>query len=100
MYLKNLNGKHYLIRGNHDSNQVDTAGFIWVKATAMVKIEDNYVWLSHYAHRVWNRAHYGVPHFFGHTHGSLRNPEKRSLDVGVDCWNYAPVSWEKLKGKF
>jgi calcineurin-like phosphoesterase family protein len=97
-YLKELNGTHYLIRGNHDPKESMAAGFKWVKDTAMLTVDKgSFVWLSHYAHLVWNRKHYGIPHLFGHTHGSLREPQQNSLDVGVDCWDYFPVSLAELK---
>lgn len=41
--------------------------------------------LSHYAHRVWDKSHHGRYHLFGHSHGSLDHLEwGRSMDVGVD----------------
>lgn len=53
--------------------------------------------LMHYAMRVWNRKHYGTWHLHGHSHGRLA-PEggTLALDIRVDSWNYAPVSFEQL----
>ena len=48
------------------------------------------VWLSHYAHRVWDGMWRGDIHAFGHSHGSLPGTA-RSCDVGVDAWEYRPV---------
>lgn len=47
--------------------------------------------LCHYAFRTWNKSHHGSYHVYGHTHGNLPN-YRRSMDVGVDCNNYAPIS--------
>lgn len=47
--------------------------------------------LCHYAMRVWDRSHYGSLHLFGHSHGSI-NGWGRSMDVGVDCHDFYPIS--------
>ena len=55
------------------------------------------LYLSHYCHAVWQHADRGVYHLYGHTHGNLESwreahmPHALAMDVGVDCWNYAPV---------
>lgn len=49
--------------------------------------------LCHYSMRTWDRSHYGSVHFFGHSHNRLEG-HGRSCDVGVDAWNYKPVSLE------
>ena len=37
-------------------------------------------------------------HLFGHSHSTLPDdPNSLSCDVGVDAWNYAPVSFEQLQ---
>lgn len=106
-YLKRLNGKHYLIKGNHEGSDWKNAGFIWVKDVATIRVctrrlnEYQDIFLSHYSHRRWNRAHHSVWHLFGHSHGQLEDYFK-SCDVGVDVpeWNYSPVSVEQLKERF
>jgi calcineurin-like phosphoesterase family protein len=98
-YLRQLNGTHYLIKGNHEGNDWKDAGFKWCREVATIKVEKEFIFLSHYAHRVWNRAHYGVYHAFGHSHGGM--PDYcRSCDVGVDAWNYKPVSMDQLILRF
>ena len=47
--------------------------------------------LCHYALRVWDRAHYGSWHLYGHSHGQLPSLGL-SLDVGVDCHGYRPLN--------
>jgi len=52
----------------------------------MIKIGEQQIWLSHYAHRVWNKSHHGVFHLFAHSHNSLPDdPNSLSFDVGVDA---------------
>lgn len=56
--------------------------------------------LCHYAMRTWDRQHYGSIQLFGHSHGKLQLPlAGRQLDVGVDVWDYAPVSMEQVLEK-
>lgn len=43
------------------------------------------MWMSHYAHMVWNKSHHGVWHLYGHSHSTLPESDNRlCMDVGVD----------------
>ncbi len=54
--------------------------------------------LFHYALRVWNASHWGSYHLYGHSHGSLPDdPTARSFDIGVDCHEYYPLSYNEVK---
>jgi calcineurin-like phosphoesterase family protein len=102
--LKRLNGKHFLIWGNHDETAekvmkqcYGAPKFEWAKDVKLIKPRAQYpsIWMSHYAHRVWPDSHKGSYHVYGHTHAVLPD-YRRSCDVGVDNWDYAPVSLETL----
>jgi calcineurin-like phosphoesterase family protein len=84
---RRLNGTIFFIEGNHDSSarQIrDT--FAWYDKTKLVTINGRDVYMSHYAHRVWPRSHYGVYHAYGHSHNSLPDdPFSLGMDVGVDA---------------
>jgi calcineurin-like phosphoesterase family protein len=60
------------------------------------------VYLSHYAHVVWHHSDRGVYHLYGHSHGNLEMwrerhmPAALSMDVGVDCRGYRPVSFAEV----
>lgn len=105
--LRRLNGAKYLVRGNHDQKISDSKflqwGFHWVKDVFELKLNQNNekfsIWLSHYAHLTWPKKHYGTWHLFGHSHGKIIG-QGLSTDVGVDCWNYYPISLEELKEFF
>lgn len=91
-----LNGVKYLVRGNHDKDP-PTAAFAWIKDMHTVKVDvggqEQRIVLCHYAMRVWDRSHHGAWHLYGHSHDSLPDdPNALSLDIGVDCWDYTPVS--------
>jgi len=96
--LKRLNGKIYLIKGNHEKPALACASrFEWIKDVWEVRDGNQSLWLSHYAHRVWNKGHHGVWHLYGHSHGTLPDdPESNSIDIGVDCHNYVPLSLQEI----
>jgi calcineurin-like phosphoesterase family protein len=111
-FAKRLNGQKYLIFGNHDKalrkNKPFLDLFIWAKDFAEIKVPDldiegrsrhsQSITLCHYAMRVWNKSHYGAWQLYGHSHGSLADdPTSRQVDVGVDNWDYYPVSYQQLK---
>lgn len=119
--LDRLNGKMFLIMGNHDRikeilkldrfEKIHEYGTeIWVKDTDLnYKEKDGkeiqgyqQIILSHYPILEWNRAHHGSYHLHGHTHQSLLTvyPEyyqKRVMDVGCNGTNYTPVSYTQIK---
>ena len=101
-YIKRLNGQIHLILGNHDKHTVtDAKGFAWMGKkyqSKMVKIGEQYVFMSHYACRVWDHSHHGAWGLFGHSHNTLPDdPNSLSCDVGQDAWKFTPVSFEEIK---
>jgi calcineurin-like phosphoesterase family protein len=94
-----LNGKINLILGNHDDAKLleKTNRFDSIQDVKMITINGQKIFLSHYAHRVWDKSHRGVLHLYGHSHGSLPDdPNSLSFDVGVDCHNFYPLSFEEV----
>ena len=100
IYLPRLNGQKRLIIGNHDhSNRVKkAAGWNTINDMLTVKVDDVSIVLCHYGLRVWNKSHYGALHFYGHSHGSLPG-DSQSIDVGVDCWDFRPISLEEIQSR-
>ena len=101
-----LNGKIHLIIGNHESSALEISDcFESIQHYLELTIEDNYAFkgqrfivLLHYAMKVWNASHYGTWHLYGHTHGELPDDETSlSFDVGVDCHNFYPISYNEVK---
>lgn len=90
-----LNGRIHLIWGNHDSNAVRKSS-CWSSSQPVheLKLDGKLIVLSHYAHRVWNKMHYGSFMLYGHSHGGLPG-NSQSLDVGCDAWDYTPVTFEQ-----
>lgn len=94
--LKRLNGNIHIIWGNHDKTlQANIPALIadtpvkTVQHYREIKINGQMIVLFHFGQRVWNRAHHGAIHLYGHSHGSLP-PHGKSVDVGVDCKEITP----------
>ena len=98
--LSRLQGDIILIKGNHDK-------LAWANRGRFFAFHDSYhettingqrITMCHYAMKVWNKSHYGSWHLYGHSHGTLPDdPTSRSFDVGVDCHNYFPLSFEEVE---
>jgi len=99
-----FHGNKHFILGNHDKKKqiekIAKRGAInWVKEVYGLKVDKHYLWLSHYPHRSWNKSSHGSFHLFGHSHGGFED-YGLSTDVGVDAWNYRPVSFEMILERF
>ncbi len=96
-YLDRLHGIKHLVVGNHDNEDTVTApGWSSVQQIADISVDGFRLVLCHYAMRTWQRQHHGTLHLYGHSHGLLP-ADRRSLDVGVDCWDYRPVSLPEIR---
>ena len=108
--LKRLNGEKHFVAGNHDKGMFKERIIKEFQSFSKSPFKEIYVHdsdarggkqsitLCHYALRVWNKSHHGSFHLYGHSHGSLPDdPNSRSFDIGVDCWDFTPVSYEKVK---
>ena len=97
-YTKRLKGQKILIHGNYDYERTQKAkGFQEVTLYKEIQIGDQKITLMHYAMKVWNRSHHGSWQLHGHSHGSLpRDFERKQLDVGVDSWDFRPLSFEEI----
>jgi calcineurin-like phosphoesterase family protein len=98
--------------GNHDKvlKQYFSRGSVTKGKDKVSALGDMYIFkdnrdkitVCHYAMRKWcphneNNKSY---HAFGHSHGTLTSGvEPYSMDVGVDCHNYTPLSLEDFKNK-
>lgn len=101
-FLAQLNVQPIRIKGSHDHDLKESVA----PRMLVIKPNNEYdqygdpieITLCHYAMRSWSKSHYGTWHLFGHHHGMLE-PYGLSFDVGMDCWNYFPVSLEQVKEK-
>jgi calcineurin-like phosphoesterase family protein len=95
-YFRQLNGTVRILPGSHDKELYKLGNSVLEKMVTL-KLEPN-ITLCHYAMRSWPLSHYATWHLFGHHHGKLE-PYGLSFDVGADCWNYYPVSFEEISKK-
>lgn len=116
-FIYSLRGKIHYILGNHDKikdisklnrfesiHEYGTEIFIKDDDLKSTRGSGGYqqIILSHYAILSWNRAHYGSWHLHGHSHGSLMKSnqdyyKRKVMDVGVNCIDYAPISYQGVK---
>lgn len=94
--LAALHGTKHLISGNNDPEVTRSArGWASVQGFHEVEVAGVTVVLCHYALRVWNRQGKGAWNLHGHSHGRLK-PLPRQADVGVDAWDFRPVTLETI----
>jgi calcineurin-like phosphoesterase family protein len=99
--LDQLNGQIYFVKGNHDklASKFQHRYRFWGDLLE-IKYEGHLIVLCHYAMRTWNKALKGSYHVYGHSHGQLpEDPNSLSFDIGVDCWNFYPVSVDRILEK-
>ncbi len=98
--LKQLNGHHHLILGNHDNLGIDAykkAGFLSVHA----RLEIGKTIFIH------DRSDLPIQNIqtkkivlVGHTHSHIRKTFTQKctiINVGVDAWNFVPVNINKIE---
>lgn len=104
--LSCLNGKKYLIKGNHDNflgqASFNKSIFQWVKDYYELEYKNEKFILCHYPIEVWNGCHKGTIHLHGHLHSKEEynyenlNKGLKRFDVGVDANNMYPISIEDI----
>lgn len=100
--LGRLSGQKWLITGNHDRKEVKNNS-LWHKVVPYHEIKVDVgtkhkqrIVMFHYAMRVWNQMHRGAIHLYGHSHNNLPDIGGKTMDVGVDANNYAPISLDEV----
>jgi len=104
-FTSRLNGKIHLIKGNHDTmfvkGDMTKSPFVWIKDIAEIKDKANgeeyRVVLCHFPMLSWNARMHGSLHLYGHVHNSPMDfVPKNAFNVGVDVWNFEPVTLEEI----
>lgn len=96
--LKILNGQHHLILGNHDNNHSFTyvnMGFSSVHTALFI---DEFLLIHDPAMAVAVDDNQEV--LCGHLHELTKFVNPNILNVGVDIWNYKPVSIQQIRNAF
>lgn len=90
----------HLIRGNHDCpDEAELKrSFNTVQELTRISVDGQKIVLCHYPMFHWDASHKGAWHLYGHVHGRLQSkPFTLACDVGVDVWNFMPVSMHQLR---
>ena len=108
--LDRLNGKIYLIQGNHDMKnlrQGDTNRFELITMQMHIEVGKQKIYLNHCPFLCYGGAYRDTWQLFGHVHTSKYNTGKdksrlaylfpTQYDVGVDNNNFTPVFFEQVK---
>jgi calcineurin-like phosphoesterase family protein len=91
-----LAGQKRLVRGNNDSDE--TAALpLWREVVEAKELVVDGVCLV-LTHAPLERVPAGAVNLHGHSHGR-RKPRPGWIDVGVDVWDYRPVTWERLRSQ-
>ena len=97
--LDNLNGRKYLILGNHDiKNEYYLKRYFTIMDTISIE-HDNKLVLSHYPIKDWPHKYQGYLHLHGHSHGTVDGYDKDAIDVGVDCWDGFPITINQIRAR-
>lgn len=107
--LRQLNGRHILIKGNHEKTVIDNSKLrnafegifdyleITVHEPKLYK-EQQIICLFHYPIHEWNVAHHGAWMLHGHSHGADNYDSSfKILNVGIMLNNYKPFSYKQIK---
>ena len=108
--LNRLNGKIYLIAGNHDIKDLRqnyTKYFEQITMQMHIEVDKQKIYLNHCPFLCYGGAYSDTWQLFGHVHTSRHNTGKdvprlkmlfpTQYDVGVDNNNFTPVSFAQVK---
>ena len=94
--LGRLHGRKHLVAGNNDSPATTgQTGWAEVAPYAELTLDGVFLVLCHYPFRSWRRMDKGSIDLHGHCHGRLK-PQPRQFDVGVDAWDFRPVTLTRI----
>ena len=114
-FRSRLNGKIYLIHGNHDYELMNKGniedGFELITSQLNIVVDAQKIYLNHFPLLTFNGTYKEKPvwQLFGHVHSNKEHPQTSAdikrldylmpnqYDVGVDNNHYTPISFEEVK---
>ena len=108
--LERLNGRIYLIAGNHDLRNLSSGGitrFEKVSMQLLIQVGKRRIYLNHYPFLCFSGSERDSWQLFGHVHSNsqqstsdnsrLKYLMATQYDVGVDNNDYAPISYRRIR---
>jgi len=90
--LDRLHGRKHLLTGNNDpAITTELRGWESIQPYAEITVDSVPLVLCHYPFRTWRGMGKGSVNLHGHCHGRLKG-QPRQFDVGVDVWDFRPVT--------
>jgi calcineurin-like phosphoesterase family protein len=96
--LAALHGQKHLVTGNNDPTAVTALPWTSISPYAEIVVDGVALVACHYAFRTWAGMGKGAWNLHGHSHGRMK-PLPRQVDVGVDVWDFRPVSLQEIMAK-
>ena len=99
--IRKMNGRKYLIKGNHDKNY-DPRLFADMQDFMTASVNGQYFAMMHYPMLSWPKKNSRSIQVHGHIHARMDYNERnraegtRRFDVGVDANNFFPVSVKQI----
>lgn len=99
--FKQLNGKKYVIKGNHDKKsfiqKLREENLVeWARDYAEIVDSNHMVILSHCPFETWNGEYHGSIHIHGHIHEKTISYKPNRYNVSVEAINYTPITLDEL----
>lgn len=107
-FIGRLNGTKHFITGNHDREAMKKLSHMkhgnpvlrkcfFHGERKIIKDGGHKIVLDHFPLYEWEGWFKGALHYHGHCHMNIgRSFKERAYDVGVDGWNFAPVTTEEI----
>ena len=100
---RSLKGNLFLLRGNHDNLGLlrkgigsQLFGYPSIRESDKIKYGEHVIVMSHFPMYIWDCSHYGSYHCYGHVHNQVKFEHGKSMNVGVDVNDFAPVHIEDI----
>lgn len=103
--LKQLNGRKYLIKGNHEKYlndpTFDSSLYEWIKDYHAFNHNGIKFVLFHYPILEWDGFYRDSIHLYGHVHNTRpeyfeKQLDPRAINVGVDYTNFTPLTIKEV----
>ena len=88
-YAERLVGNKIFLLGDHDKQMTG-------ERLSILKLNNIWFTLCHWPLYSWNKQYYGSIHLHGHIHNNPIEHKDNRINVGVDVWDFYPVSLEQI----